>query len=120
LSADEVVTVYEYIEQDNLPAFEMEFKVACWIDPGQDGSTNSLGVPQEPSWGPCVEDFQPVEARFLYYKDGEVIKGNWHDYDYFVDRWNLDIEFDVDELFEECAEQAEQRRIDHELDKAGL
>ena len=107
---DEVVKYYQYIEQDNLPAWEMEIKVECWIDPGQKGSTTSLGVPLEPSYGPCLDDYQPVEARFLY-PDRD---GNWHDYDYFVNKWDIEnkVEFDHDRLFESCAEKEDHPPID--------
>jgi hypothetical protein len=118
MSADEVVTTYRYIEGTDLPKQcnqEIEIKVECWIDPGQDGSTNSYGVPMEPSYPPCVEDYVPIKARFAG-------SSNWHDYEYFVNRWGIkaEIKFDVDRLFEMCADKAEQDRIDHELMEAGL
>jgi hypothetical protein len=116
---DETVIYYQHIEQDNLPAFEMEFKINCWIDPGQNGATTSLGVPLEPSYGPCLDDYQPVEAQFIYPNGRD---GNWHNYDYFVDRWNIRSEIKIDrgKLFELCSSKAEQRRIDYELSQAGL
>lgn len=100
MSADEVVTIYEwYEERDDLPIKEIEVRVECWIDPGQDGATDSYGVPLEPSWGPCVEDIEPIEARF--------VGSNWHDYDYFMEKWDLSIELDYDELFKNCVEKNE-------------
>lgn len=82
MSADEVVRYYQYIEKEGLPAWEFEIKIACWIDPGSDGSTNSYGVPMEPSHPPHVEDIEPLEMKF--------VGGNWHDYNYFVAKWDLE------------------------------
>lgn len=100
MNPDETVTYYQYVECDDLPQWEFYIRVDCYIDPGQDGATGPYGEPLEPSWGPCVEDIEPVEMKF--------IDGNWHDYDYFVDKWNLEdeIEFDFEELFELCNDKS--------------
>jgi hypothetical protein len=105
MSADETVTCY-YYEKSDLPRDEFEIKVKCWIDPGQDGATGAYGEPLEPSYGPCVDDYEPVEIRFFP-------DGNWHNYGYFTNRWGLEgvIDFDKEFLMELCNEKSQKHHF---------
>lgn len=106
MSADEIVEYYQYIEKEGLPEWEFYVKVECWIDPGQNGATGRYGEPLEPSYGPHVEDYNPVEMRF-------ASSETWHDFDYFTEKWDLkdDIEFDTDKLLELCNDKNEPHFI---------
>jgi hypothetical protein len=104
---DETISVYrKVVDEDHvLHGFELEFRVDCWIAPGQDGATGPHGEPLEPSFPPHVEDWDVKKVRIV--SSNHV--GLWHHYEQCCEHYDLHFRFFPDELFELCNNQTTKR-----------